>query len=121
MRGWEAGSALFFAYVIAVAISRSPRDRLARILVGAAAALGVTLTSSRLPHHYILHDWLLPPILLLLGYWTSGLLFRAPISRQEQALFWLDQRLHIRAVAARMPRWVAEFLEFAYSGVSPLI
>ena len=59
--------------------------------------------------------------MLLIAYWSSGLLFVAPRISQERALRWLDDRLDIRDVSRRTPRPVAEVLEAAYAGVYLLI
>jgi membrane-associated phospholipid phosphatase len=81
----------------------------------------VALASVWLPPHPVLHGWILPPVLLLLGYWTSGLLFVAPMPRAERILEGADRTLRIPALAARMPRPVAELMELAYAAVYPLI
>ena len=69
----------------------------------------------------VLNDWILPPALLLIGYWSSGFLFVAPRPSQEAALRWLDDRVNVQAVAARTPRALAEVFESAYAGVYILI
>jgi membrane-associated phospholipid phosphatase len=73
------------------------------------------------PFHVLLHGWLLPPLLLLLAYWTSGLLFTAPMPRAEQALRQIDHVLRVRAISSGMPRGIAELLEFSYAAVYALI
>ena len=65
--------------------------------------------------------WVFPPAALLIGYWTSGLLFVAPMPGAERWLAEVDGRLRIREVAARMPRLLVELLELAYAGIYPLI
>jgi membrane-associated phospholipid phosphatase len=62
-----------------------------------------------------------PPIVLLLAYWTSGLLFVRPMPAVERALERFDRALRVDAVAAATPRWLAEVLEGAYVAVYPLI
>lgn len=143
MRTWELASVAFFAYIALVAVAmyasgwlrvglladrtREPgeveltRGRTFRILLAAATGIVAPLISSRLPHSIVLHDWLLPPMLLLVAYWTSGMLFVAPMRRVEAAFLALDDRLRIGRLAAGSPRWVAELLEAAYVGVYPLI
>src|SRR4029079_17867909 len=59
--------------------------------------------------------------LLLVGYWSSGALFVAPMPRVERALVNLDLRLGIQQTAGRFPRAIVELLEFAYAGIYPLI
>jgi len=105
-----------------VVLWRGSRGRgTGRTLAGAGLGLLVVLSSFAANEQPILQDWLLPPLVLLIAYWTSGLLFVAPIPCQERALMWLDDRLAVRGLARRMPRWMAEFLESAYAAVYPLI
>jgi membrane-associated phospholipid phosphatase len=123
VRHWELASLLFFGYKTAVALVRQRAGRRAvlRALGGCAAGLLLTLTAIRLPYLPLAHEWLLPPSLLLIGYWTSGLLFIAPIAWQERALLAGDRRLHVMDLARRVPGWLASALEIAYVGVYPLI
>jgi hypothetical protein len=112
----ETGSLLFFAYCVAVA--RPPRGRtIAASLVGVALVLLWAATDSS----PVLRGWILPPVVLLVAYWTSGTLFRAPMPTVERALENLDRSLAVGAIARRAPRWMAELLEAAYVGVYPLI
>jgi membrane-associated phospholipid phosphatase len=123
VRGWEAASAAFFVYIVAVALvlrGLDPGSR-RRALAGAVAGLGLVILSWRIAPHWMLHGWILPPLLLLLGYWTSGLLFVAPMPRAERILEGADRVLRIPALAARAPRPLAELLELAYAGIYPLI
>jgi membrane-associated phospholipid phosphatase len=120
---WQLGSLVFFGYVAIVAVlPRGLRPaRQARALAGAAFGAGMIGLSRFLPAEGIANVWVLPPAALLIGYWTSGLLFVAPMPRAERMLAAMDGRLRIRDVAARMPRPVVELLEFAYAGIYPLI
>jgi membrane-associated phospholipid phosphatase len=59
--------------------------------------------------------------LLLLAYWTTGLLFVAPMRRIERAFACFDRLVRIRTLGDRTPNGVAEFLEFAYAAVFALI
>ena len=123
MRNWEAASLAFFVYTAVVALlprGGTPRAT-RRTLAGSAVGLVLTAVAIRMPYLAVAHDWLLPPILLLAGYWTSGLLFVAPIASQERALLALDRALRITAIARRIPGWLASILEVAYVGVYPLI
>jgi membrane-associated phospholipid phosphatase len=121
--GWQAASVAFFVYVLVVALTRPGMRVPARRRTGLAAGGGllVALSSAGLPPHPVLHGWILPPLLLLLGYWTSGLLFVAPMPRVERILEGADRALRIPALAARTPRPLAELLELAYAGVYPII
>ena len=122
MRLWEAASAVFFLYVgIAGAFGRRPPRARMLLYLGVGAGLLFALATSRLPHLPIVHDWLAPPALLLLGYWTSGLLFIAPRPVQERALVAFDQRLQIDEIARRLPASLCVLLEAAYAGVYLLI
>jgi PAP2 superfamily protein len=120
---WQLGSLVFFGYLLVVAACLRGLRRAARWRVAAGAAAGATLIvlSTGLPSDGIANIWILPPAALLIGYWTSGLLFVAPMPRAENLLARIDRALRIDAIAARCPRPVAEFLEVAYSGVYPLI
>ena len=122
MEGWQTASLTFFLYIAAIALSMrglSGRQR-ALAIAGSAAGLGVSAAAVAAPRP-ILNDWIVPPALLLLGYWTSGLLFVAPMPRVERVLQAIDERLRIRAAAGAAPRIVAELLEFAYAAVYPVI
>jgi membrane-associated phospholipid phosphatase len=62
-----------------------------------------------------------PPLLLFLFYWTTGLLFVAPMAGVEKVFLQIDRDLHIRELSSRTPAWLVEILEFAYAGVFGLI
>ena len=112
-----------FAYtaILAAILPRLPPGARARALRGSAAGVVATATSVLVPSHVLLHGWLLPPLLLLLAYWTSGLLFTAPMPRAEQALRQIDHVLRVRAISSGTPRWIAELLEFSYAAVYVLV
>ena len=123
MLRWQLASLGFFAYVALLAELRPGIGRRARVRLWAGAALGaaIAIAASRLPSDGIANAWILPPALLLLGYWTSGLLFVAPMPAAERVLVAIDEALRVHAIAARTPRVIAELLELAYTGVYPLI
>lgn len=123
MTSWQSATALFFGYVAVVAVLLRGLDSRRRGQALAAVALGGGLltVSGLLPGDGFTNRWLLPPSLLLLGYWTSGLLFVSPMPRVERALADLDRTLAIQAIAARCPRPLVELLELAYAGVYPLV
>lgn len=122
MRAWEAGSAVFFVYLAVAAVVRGVRHGgRERALVAAMAGLLLSIVSDRTSDIRILHEWLLPPILLLTAYWGTGALFVAPMPAVERPLRGLDRALGVRSIASRTPRPVAEVLEIAYSGVYPAI
>jgi hypothetical protein len=120
---WQTGTAVFFGYAAVVALLLRGLDSRRRAQTLAAVALGAVLlaVSALLPGDGFANRWLLPPSLLLLGYWTSGLLFVSPMPRIERALADLDRALAIQAIAARCPRPLAELLELAYAGVYLLV
>src|SRR5262245_17888045 len=68
----------------------------------------------------VIRDWQ-PVVQILIGYWLSGLFFRAPmprieawLSRTDRALF---TRFHLDDAIARGPRVILELLEGAYLSV----
>ena len=120
---WTHGSVVFFAYLILVAeLARdlAPRAKW-RIRAGAALGAAAAIAAMRLPADGVLNTWIVPPALLLLGYWTSGLLFVAPMPAAERVLAGIDRSLRIDAIAARTPRVLAELLEVAYAGIYPWV
>jgi hypothetical protein len=114
---------VFFAYVAILAIVGPGRvaPGRSRAIAIASAGLALTVVSWALPPVAILHDWLVPPALLLLGYWSSGHLFVAPMPRVERALLAIDAALRVRKTAAVIPRLWAELLEGGYAIVYALI
>jgi membrane-associated phospholipid phosphatase len=121
MRLWQLASGAFFLYVAFLVVWRGVRRPPARkALAGAAGGLLLVLVS-RAVDVPVFNEWIWPPLLLLIAYWSSGLLFEAPSPSQEAALRWLDDRLAIRDVARRTPRALAEVIEAAYAGVYLLV
>jgi hypothetical protein len=120
---WEIASGALFAYTAAMsAIVRSlaPRGRV-RVLAGSGTGLAVVAASISIPPNVVLDGWLLPPSLLLLAYWTTGLLFTAPMPAAEAALRDVDRIFRIRRISSVTPRWMAETFECAYAAVYVLI
>jgi membrane-associated phospholipid phosphatase len=123
MEHWQAATAAFFGYAAVVAVlprGLSPQRR-RTAFAGVAGGVLVLAGSCGLSADGFANVWLLPPAALLIGYWTSGLLFVAPMPRAERALARIDEILAIDAIAARTPRLAAEVLELAYVCVYPLI
>jgi membrane-associated phospholipid phosphatase len=124
LRGWELASVVSFVYTAVVAVmirtALPPRARL-RAVGGSVAGLLLTTASAMAPFHPLLHRWLLPPALLLLAYWTSGLLFVAPMKPVEQLFTAIDRLARVRKVASLSPPGVANVLEFYYVAVFALI
>ena len=124
MELWQTAGVVFFVYVILVVRIRPPGPgptAVGRVLAGAIIGLLLLFASTIATQSLVLKHWIWPPAVLLVAYWTSGLLFVAPNVSQERALCWLDDRLAIRDVSRRTPRAVAEVLEAAYAGVYLLI
>jgi len=124
LRGWEVASLISFAYaaLTAAVLKRGLTSAVRFRAVGASiAGLAVTVASFVAPANVVLHSWVFPPVLLLLFYWTTGLLFVAPMERVEAAFVGIDRALHVRDLSARTPKWLVETLEAAYAGVYGLI
>jgi hypothetical protein len=122
MESWQIAGVIFFGYVILVGVIRSPGPAaFRRVLAGAVTGLLVLAVSIGTRQPPALNHWIWPPLVLLIAYWSSGLLFVKPRVSQERALRWLDDRLAIRDISRRTPRLVAEVLEAAYAGVYLLI
>lgn len=123
MHAWQLASTLFFIYVAiaTVAVSRVDRSRRFRVLGGAFLGLAMTAASARLPVWEFPRTWILPPLLLLCGYWSGGGLFVAPMITIERWLERGDEILKVDRLASLTPRIIAEVLEFAYSGIYPTI
>jgi membrane-associated phospholipid phosphatase len=123
MTGWIAAGVVFFAYVGAVSLLLGglPPKRRMRAILGSLAGLVVCVAADWLPDGSLLRGWILPPAVLLLAYWISGLLYVAPMRRVELSLEAIDRSLSVDESAAATPRWLAEVLEAAYVGVYPLI
>ena len=122
MPAWQTASAVFFVYlgIVAALLPRLTAER--RRLACTGAIIGVIVVAgARTSPHKILDDWIVPPALLLLGYWTSGLLFVAPMPHAERPLLALDRILRVRRIAASLPQPVTEGLEVAYMAVYPVV
>jgi membrane-associated phospholipid phosphatase len=121
MRSWQLATAAFFFYIAAVSAWQGlSRVAARRALAGAGVGLIVLVLSLALDRP-ALTTWIWPPLLLLIGYWASGLLFVAPRASHEAALGWLDVRLNVASIARSMPRPLVELMEAAYAGVYLLV
>jgi membrane-associated phospholipid phosphatase len=124
IRGWEMASLMAFGYsaVTAAFLRRGVASAVRLRALGASiAGLAVATASILAPANVVLHGWLLPPLLLFLFYWTTGLLFVAPMAGVERVFLQIDRDLHIRELSSHTPAWLVEILEFAYAGVFGLI
>ena len=100
---WQVAGVVFFTYVVLVALLRSPRPRsVGRIVAVAAMGLLIVAASAMPGQPPGLKVWIWPPLMLLVAYWSSGMLFVAPSPPQEAGLRWLDDRLAIREVSRRI-------------------
>src|SRR5262249_34908233 len=110
-RAWEVASLISFAYVAltAAGLKRGVASPVRIRAVGASlAGIAVAVASSVAPPNVFLQVWLFPPVLLLLFYWTTGLLFVAPMNWVEATFLGIDRALHICDLTARTPRWLVE-------------
>ena len=123
MELWHQTALGFFIYVVVVAdlLPRLAGRRRRRAIAGSAIGAALVIAGSRIAPSHWLNVWVLPPVVLLIGYYASGLLFTEPMPRAEHALARLDAALRIDAIARRVPRALAELLEFSYAGVYPLM
>jgi hypothetical protein len=87
---WQFGSAIFLGYLLLVAaLPRGLRPgKRPRVVAGASFGLATLAVSMALPAGGVANVWVLPPALLLIGYWTSGLLFVAPMPGASADRFW---------------------------------
>jgi hypothetical protein len=122
MHPWQTAAGVYFLYIglVAAILPRLASRRRRLAFAGAAVGL-LAAASAMVVSHEILNDWVIPPVVLLIAYWTSGLLFVAPMPEVERRLLAFDRRLAVSRLAAGAPRVVAEFLELAYAAVYPAI
>jgi membrane-associated phospholipid phosphatase len=110
------------SYLAAVSLARPEFRKARRPLLAAAAvacaALAIGRDSGRAGALAPLPDVILPALVLLAGYWLSGLLFVQPDHRVERWLAAVDDALLARpgvlAWFRRAPRAVVEFFELSY-------
>ena len=122
MPGWSAASVPYFAFIAATALITRDLAPRARLLAAGSSVLGLALAiAAGATDVFWLRSVILPPIVLLIAYRASGFLWRGPMFDLEAKLAAADQALRIPALVRRTPRLLAEFLEFSYAGVYPLI
>lgn len=115
---WQAVALGYVSYLAAVSFTRREFAR-ARpaLLLAAAVTWGIFLLLGRAPLSPVLAV-IVPSVVLLAGYWLSGLLFVRPDLRIEQWLQWVDDRVLKRSGVItwfhRAPRAVQEFFEISY-------
>ena len=120
---WTSAAFLFFGYAALLAVIVSGLMARQRWVCAAASAAGslVTATVAFYVPPVWWRDWIAPAAVLLLSYWGSGALFRAPMATAEAALRRFDCDLEVRHWARRTPSWLIEVLEAAYAGVYVII
>lgn len=117
-----AASLLYFLYIAVVAAVLPGLARARRWQAAAAACGGALLTAvTAWTTIFWLRDVVLPLSLLLVAYWSSGLLWIRPMPRIEARLAAIDRRLRIPEICASLPWLLREALELAYAAVYPLI
>jgi membrane-associated phospholipid phosphatase len=119
MAEWIRWSIAFVGYAAVAAAVRPGVSTPARLRAwgGCAFAAALLAIAWRLPRESVANVWILPPIVLLAGYWTTGRLFVRPMPWAERVLGSLDRRWHIQAIATRCPPLAGELLELAYSSI----
>lgn len=127
---WEWIAVGYYTYllVVALAISRFARARTAAlagliacgVVIGAPSLMPLGSSVGRLAFALVI-----PLVILLVGYWVSGLFFVRPMRAVEQWLMETDDRLlrltGILAAYETGPRIVRELFETAYVLVYPVI
>ena len=122
MPGWTLASIPYFVYVAALASVSRDLPRGNRALAAGAASLGLLLAlAAGFTPVFWIRSIVLPPLVLLIAYHATGFLWRGPMFGIERRLAAADTALSIPVIAKRTPAWLAEFLEFSYAGVYPLI
>jgi hypothetical protein len=122
MPRWAVASVLYFAYIAIISLLLPRLPTRARVKACAAAAGGLLLAAlGSTADAFWLRLLVLPPLTLLVSYWSSGFLWVRPMEPIERFFVRSDRTLRIAEIAARTPRGLAELLELAYAGVYPLI
>jgi len=116
---WQAASITIFAYTAAIALARRETVPAARAVGLALTGILLTALSTLLAADGVARQWIVPPVLLLLAYWSTGALFTTPMPDAEARLLALDRLAGVERWG--LPRAVVEVLEAAYLGVYPLI
>ena len=120
---WIFAALGFFGYVLVLAPFRPGLRRAARWRAGLAAlgGLALGLLAYVFDDSAVLRQWVLPPALLLVGYWASGQLFAAPMPGIERVLCSFDRHLRVDRAIVGTPHWLRTVLELAYAGVYVLV
>jgi membrane-associated phospholipid phosphatase len=123
MRPWNLAALVFFGYLLLLTPLVPGLRPLARwrAIAGVAAGLALCLLAYATDGSIVVREWLMPPVLLLVGYWTSGQFFAAPMTGIERALTVFDRSFGVDAAIRATPRWLQTVLEAAYAGVYLLV
>jgi hypothetical protein len=122
MPAWAAASVVYFIYIGAVAMFLRGLAPLARARACVCAGVGVLLAlGGALASAFWLQMVVLPPLTLLVGYWSGGFLWVEPMPRLERLFVRSDAWLGLPQIATHLPRPVAELLEASYVAVYPLV
>ena len=123
MQHWIFAALVFFGYVLVLAPLLPGLQRAARWRASLAAlgGLALSLLAYAFDDSAVLRQWVMPPALLLLGYWASGQLFAAPMPGIERALCSFDRNLRVDRAIVGTPHWLRTVLELAYAGVYVLV
>ena len=123
MQHWIFAALVFFGYVLVLAPLLPGLQRAARWRASLAAlgGLALSLLAYAFDDSAALRQWVMPPALLLLGYWASGQLFAAPMPGIERALCSFDRNLRVDRAIVGTPHWLRTVLELAYAGVYVLV
>ncbi len=123
MRPWIFAALVFFGYVLVLAPLLPGLGRAARwrATLAALGGFALSLLSYVFDDSAVLRQWVMPPALLLVGYWASGQLFAAPMPGIERALCSFDRNLGVDAAIVVTPPWLRSVLELAYAGVYVLV
>lgn len=112
----------YFAYVAIVGLVLPGLSSRRRLFAAASSGVGLALAAAADAAEGFWVQWfLLPLLLLLVGYWASGTLWVKPDPRLERLLSGPDRRFDLPRLSARLPRFLAELLELSYVGIYALI
>jgi len=119
---WAVATAVYSIYVVILAALLPRLHWRARASAAITSLLALALAFlAPHAHAFVLHSLVLPLGSLLLGYRATGFLWRTHDVRFEGILAAADAALQIPLLSRRTPLVMAEFLEFAYAAVYPLI
>lgn len=115
-------SVAYFVYVAVVGLVMPGLPARRRLLAVSVSGGGLALAATAsIAEGFWLESFLLPLLLLLVGYWASGTLWVGPQPRFERLLAACDRALDVPRRAASLPRILCELLELSYVGIYALI